>query len=158
MADFEFVFFDQLEYDGYGVPSLERRIAEDPGYFVWLVALAFKRNDGGEDPEGWPVSDSPNRVHLGQLALSVLEKVAWVPGAKARGGELDVDVLQSWVAEARRQGRHFGRAAAVDDRIGQLLSQEARDGSSSWPSRQVCEAMRGCCNQNAGDRLLCRRP
>lgn len=140
-ADFEFVFFDQLEYDGYGVPSLERRIAEDPGYFVWLVALAFKRNDGGEDPEGWPVSDSPNRVHLGQLALSVLEKVAWVPGAKARGGELDVDVLQSWVAEARRQGRHFGRADAVDDRIGQLLSQEARDGSSSWPSRQVCEAM-----------------
>ena len=141
MAEYEFVFFEQLKYDDYGVPNLERRVAEDPSYFVWLVALAFKRNDGGEDPEGWPVSDSRNRVRFGRLAFSVLEKVAWVPGAKARGGELDVEALKGWVDEARCQGRELGRADVVDDRIGQLLSREARDGSSAWPSRQVCEAM-----------------
>lgn len=141
MADFEFVFFDLLKYDDYGVPNLERRVVEAPSYFVWLVALAFKRNDGEEDPEGWPVPKSRDRVRIGQLAFSVLEKVARIPGAKDREGELDVEALQGWVAEARRQGRQFGRADAVDDRIGQLLSHEVRDGGSSWPSRQVCEAM-----------------
>ena len=113
MADLEFVFFDQLEYDNYGVPNLERRVAEDPSYFVWLVALVFKRSDGGEDPEGWPAPDTRNRVHLGQLAFSVLEKAARIPGAKAGEGELDVEPLQNWVSEARRQGRLFGRIDAV---------------------------------------------
>jgi plasmid maintenance system antidote protein VapI len=150
MAEYEFVFFEQLEYDDYGVPNLERRVAEDPDYFVWLVALAFKRNDGREDPEGWPVPDSRNRVHTGQLALSVLERVARIPGAKAGGSELDGKALQSWVSETRRQGRLFGRADMVDDRIGQLLSKEARDSSSSWPSRQVCEVMEAVATEALG--------
>ncbi len=140
MADVEFVFFKLLKHDDYGVPNLERRVAEDPGYFVWLVALAFERSDGGKDPEGWPAPHPRNSVRLGQLALSVLEKVARIPGAKTGESELDVGTLQGWVSEARRQGRLLGRADEVDCRIGQLLCQEAR-GGSSWPSRQVCEAM-----------------
>ena len=41
LADLEFACFDLLEYDDYGVPNLARRVAEDPSYFVWLVALAY---------------------------------------------------------------------------------------------------------------------
>ena len=141
MTDLELAFIEFLEYDDYGMPNLERRVAEDPSYFVWLVALAFKRSDGGEDPEGWPVQDSGKRVYAAQLALSALEKVARIPGTKTGEDELDVEPLQNWVSEARRQGRLFGRTDVVDDRIGQLLCQEARDGSSPWPSRPVCEAM-----------------
>ncbi len=141
MADFEFVFFDRLEYDDYGVPSLERRVAEDPSYFVWLVALLHKRKDGREDPDDWPVANPDKRAYLGQLAFSVLQRVARIPGAKSGNGEIDVEALQGWVSEVRRQGGQCGRASAVDECVGQLLSKGPPDGNGSWPSRQVCEAM-----------------
>ena len=72
MADLEFVCSDLLEFVDYGVLNIERRIAEDPSYFVWLVALVYKRKDGRADPDGWPVSNPKNKADFGQLAFSVL--------------------------------------------------------------------------------------
>lgn len=147
MAAYEFVFVDQLEHDDYGTPSLERRVAEDPSYFVWLVALLYKRNDGREDPDDWPVSNPDERENLGRRAYSVLGKIARVPGAKPGGGEIDVEALQRWVSEARRQGSRYGRADAVDEWVGQLLSRSPPDSDGSWPRRQVCAAMEAVATQ-----------
>jgi len=141
MADFEFAFFGQLRHDDYGTPNLERRVADDPSYFVWLVALAYKRSDGREDPEGWPMRDSRSSVRLAQVAFLVLRRVARIPGTVSGGAETDVRGLQRWVSEVRRQGAQFGRTDAVEECIGQLLSQEARDDISSWPSPPVCETL-----------------
>lgn len=141
VADYEFVFFDQLKHDEYGVPNLERRVAEDPSYFVWLVALLYKREDGRKDSDDWPVSNPDERENLGQRAFSVLGKVARIPGARSAGGEIDVEALERWVSEARRQGGRYGRADAVDEWVGQLLSRSPPDSDGSWPCREVCEAM-----------------
>ncbi len=154
MADYEFAFFDQLEHDDYGIPNLERRVSEDPSYFVWLVALLCKRNDGREDPDGWPVSSPDKRAFLGERAFSVLGKAARIPGAKSGGGEIDVEALQRWVSEARRQGSRHGRANAVDEWIGQLLSKSPSDCDGSWPCSAVCEAMEAVATEASASGFL----
>ncbi len=112
MADLEFVFFDVLKRYSHGVPNLERRIAEDPSYFVWLVGLVYKRKDGREDPEGWPVSGPNRKAELSRLAYSVLLEVARIPGSKTGQGEINVEGLQAWVSEVRRQSKECGRVEA----------------------------------------------
>ena len=141
MADLEFVFFEVLKRYRHGVPSLEGRIAEDPGYFVWLVALVHKRKDGREDPEGWPVSNPGSSIVLRRLAFSVLGEVAPTPGAGAGEGEIDVERLQGWVSEVRLQSTECGRGEAADICIGQLLAQNPPENGGSWPCRPICEVM-----------------
>ena len=141
MADLEFVFFEVLKRYKHGVPNLERRIAEDAGYFVWLVALVYKRKDGRDDPEGWPVSNLDNKVALSQLAFSVLTEVAAMPGSMLGQDEIDVEGLQAWVSEVRRQGTECGRGEAADMCIGQLLAQNPPENGGSWPDRPICELL-----------------
>ena len=141
MADLEFVFFEVLKRYKHGVPNLERRIAEDAGYFVWLVALVYKRKDGREDPEGWPVSAPNRKAELSRLAYSVLSEVARIPGSEAGQGAIDVEGLQAWVSEVRRQGTECGRGEAADMCIGQLLAQKPPENGGSWPTRPICEVL-----------------
>ena len=141
VADLEFVFFEVLKRYEHGVPNLERRIAEDAGYFVWLVALVYKRKDGREDPNGWPVSNLDNKVALSQLAFSVLTEVAAMPGSMLGQDEIDVESLRGWVSDVRRQGTECGRGEAADISIGQLLAQKPPENGGSWPSRPICEVM-----------------
>ena len=141
MADLEFVFFELLESSTYGAPNLERRIAEDPSYFVWLVGLVYKRKDGREDPEGWPVSGPNRKAELSRLAYSVLLKVARIPGSKTGHGEINVEGLQAWVSEVRRQSKECGRVEAADICVGQLLSQKPTENDGSWPCRPICQVI-----------------
>ena len=153
MADLEFVFFKVLKYDEYGVPNLKRRLAEDPGYFAWLVALAYKRTDGREDPKSWPSGFayhpfflsgdvSANKRVFSQLALSVLDEVKPIPGgSKAGESEIDAGRLQDWVFEVRRQCKEIDRVEIADFCIGRLLAREPSENEGSWPVRAVCEVL-----------------
>jgi hypothetical protein len=49
MASLEFAFFKLLEHDQHGTPNLDRVLAENPGDFVHLVSLIYKRDDGEVD-------------------------------------------------------------------------------------------------------------
>ncbi len=141
MADLEFVFFDVLESDKYRAPNLEGRIAEDPIYFVWLVALVYKRKDGREDPEGWPVSAPNRKAELSRLAYSVLSEVARIPESKTGHGEINAEGLEAWVSEVRRRSKECGRGEAADMCIGQLLAQNPPENGGSWPDRPICELL-----------------
>ena len=61
MAYLEFAFFEALRFGDYGIPNLQRCLAESPRDFVRLVSIVFGRRDGRDDPEGWPVKE-PQRL------------------------------------------------------------------------------------------------
>ena len=140
LADLEFSFSEVLEREERGLPNLERRVAESPGYFVWLIARAYLRTDGGEDPAGWPAADSESGRRLYRLSHSVLNKIGWIPGTDAEGA-LDVERLQGWIAEVRRLGVRFGRAERTEICIGELLARQPPDEDRAWPERPICEAL-----------------
>ena len=139
MAHLEFAFFEALRFGNHGFPNLQRHLAESPRDFVWLVSLLYKRTDGAEDPEGWPVR-KPRRVPtlLGS-ADSVLGEMTRIPGT--HGDEISAQELQAWVNEARRLGKEFGRSDMTDYCVGRLLSKRPANDGALWPCLPVCEAM-----------------
>ena len=95
-----------------GIPNLERRVSQSPDLFVQVLALVFKREDGGQDPPEWRVDDSGRGESVHYAAVSdCFNSSLRVPGADDRG--VDAHALSRWVTDARRLCREHGRC---DDR------------------------------------------
>ena len=140
MAQLEFVFIRALHDSEHGTPNLEKQIAKSPSLFVQLLALAFRRSDGAQDPEGLRVNDPAQRNALVMTAHELFHHVKYLPGTND-GGEIEANELMQWVTEARRLCREFGRIEIGDQQIGQWLSRETSADGANWPCRAVCKVL-----------------
>ena len=147
MVQLEFTFIGALRDSGNGIPNLEKRLAESPALFVQVLALVFRRNDGGQDPPAWRVDDPASRGALGNAAHALLERVRRIPGANSEG-QVDTDALLRWVTEARGLCREHGRVEIGDERIGQWLSRASSEDDSHWPCRPVCDVLEAIASEN----------
>ena len=154
MAELEFSCSDALlslrrtRYRGHGIPNLERRICQSPELFVRALALAFKRDDDGQDPPEWRVDQSGDRASLSYAAFRLLQQLTRLPGTDD-DGSVDVDALSQWVTDARRLCRENGRAAIGDQQIGQLLSRAPGEKDGPRPRRAVCEILETIASRDA---------
>ena len=140
MALLEFMYFDALHGDEHGIPNIERCIAASPTFFVQVLAMVFKRDDGGEDPPEWKIEDPDRGGKLAHNAYRLLRRISRVPGA-GEDGKIDTGKLLAWVIEAQRLCAERGRAEIGDRYIGQLLSNAPAEEDGTWPCLPVCEAM-----------------
>ena len=139
MAHFEFQYIGILHIGDYRIENLERQVFKVPLLFVQILALVFRRNDGGQDPADWDVEDS-QRQRLGSAGYRILDRIALNPVREA-DGSVDVDKLYRWVSEARELCSEHGRSEIGDQYIGQLLAKmDVQDGSGK-PSDSVCNVM-----------------
>ena len=136
----EFAYVHALDHSRHGIPNLERSISESPLSFVQVLALLFRRDDGGQDPPEWQIEDTEKRAALGSAAYKLLERIRRIPGT-GDGGDIDADALSKWVIEARRLCVEYGRARVGDQYIGQILSRARADEDGVRPCPAVCEAM-----------------
>ena len=140
MAQMEFAFIEPLCDSDHGVPNLEKRIARSPELFVYVLALASKRSDGGQDPPAWRVEDPSRKVVLTTVAGELLQRVKRMPSADDEG-QVEINALMRWVAEARGLCSKHGRIEIGDEQIGQWLSRAASADDTHWPGRLVCEVL-----------------
>ncbi len=140
MAQLEFVFVRALHDSEHGTPNLEKQVAQSPSHFVQLLALAFRRSDGAQDPEALRVDDSARRKSLAMAAFELFQRVKHLPCTNDEG-EVEADALVQWVTEARRQCREVGRIEIGDHQIGQWLSRATYADGANWPCRAVCEVL-----------------
>ena len=141
MVQLEFMYFPVLDHSEYGIPNLERRIADSPIDFVRLLALVFdKRDDDGQDPPDWHIEDPEKRRGLATSAYGLLERTGRIPGT-GRDGVIDEEKLQQWITETRRLCAEFGRAGVGDEYIGQLLSRAPSGEDGIAPSLTVSAAL-----------------
>ncbi|MDD9884159.1 MAG: addiction module antitoxin [Gammaproteobacteria bacterium] len=150
MAQFEFIFLDALEHSEHGIPNLERHVAKSPTTFVQLLALAFKRNDDGQDPPEWGINDPKHRENRALKAYRILDRIECIPGTD-KDGKVDFQTLLAWVTEARKLCAKHGRATIGDQYIGQILSKSLAEEDGSWPCFPVCEAMERVDSQEIRD-------
>jgi hypothetical protein len=140
MAQLEFLFIDALDHNKHGIPNLESQIAESPATFVQAVALAYKRNDRGEDPPEWRIENPEQKVAIATAARRLLDRIRKIPGSD-ENGRIDAAALGAWLADVRRLCREHARADIGDQSLGQLLARAPGGENGVWPCEAVCQAM-----------------
>ena len=140
LARLEFLFVEGLEHSKHGIRNLEAQLAETPALFMEALARAFKRNDGGDDPVEWRMSNSDSRAAVAQAAYALLTNASRIPGTQA-DASIDLDELKAWLEQVRVLAREYGRVEIGDQMIGQLLSHCPPGGDGVWPCEPVRETI-----------------
>ena len=149
MAQLEFLFFSALEHTKYGIPNLDKTMAESPELFVQVLSLAYTRNDDSQDPPDWPIRELEHRNELVCDAFRLLDRIRYIPGT-APDGKVNAEALHRWLTEVRRLCVEHGRVENGDRQIGQLLSRSPAEENGSWPSLPVCNAMERIASRHIG--------
>jgi hypothetical protein len=140
MARLEFLFIRALDYSEHGIPNLERELVESPRLFVQVLALAFKRNDAGQDPPEWRIHNAEQRQAAALAAYTLLDKIRRIPGTD-ENGTINAADLKTWVTEARSLCLEHGRAAIGDQKIGQILAAAPVGDDGIGPCKPVREVL-----------------
>lgn len=121
----------------------------DPGSFVELVALRYRRNDGGQDPEQFRLPDGADLSAVTGNVYQVLDKISRTPGSD-NDGAIDVEELVRWVNEARGMFVDLSREGVGDSCIGRLLGKCPSGNDGVWPH----EAVRMALERVGNDKIL----
>ena len=140
MAQLEYLFVDALTFSEYGVPNLERQIEKSPSDFVHLVALLFRRADGGVDPPELVLPEGADKQVIGKNVYRVLEQIKRIPGT-GEDGRINAAALIAWLKEARSRLATLARTEVGDSRIGDLLAKSPEGSDGVWPHEAVREAL-----------------
>lgn len=118
---------------GYEPPttSLHRRMGEDPGFFLEIVALCFRRN--GEPARTLDAT----ALRAAENAHRLLDSWSVPPGTDA-SGRFDVDRCVAWIDEARRLLDEAGRPEVGRQCIGHVLAHTP-PGEHGWPTDDVAD-------------------
>ena len=150
LAQLEFTFIKVLDDTEHGIRNLEVQLSETPALFLRVLALVFKRNDGGEDPAEWQLPNSDNRAAVASAAHSLLTKARRIPGSQA-DGSIDLQALKEWVEQSRVLARQYGRAEKGDQMIGQLLSHCPAGADGVWPCEPIRDAIEDIASSEIAD-------
>ena len=153
LARLEFLFIRALDRSKHGIRNLEAQLAETPALFMQALALAFGRNDGGEDPAEWQRPNSDNRTAAARAAYSLLTNAKRVPGTQA-DGSIDLKQLKGWLEQVRSLTHEYGRSEIGDDMIGRLLSHCLPGDDGIWPCEPVREAVDDVGSQEVATGML----
>jgi addiction module HigA family antidote len=140
MAQMEFRFIGALGRSKHGIPNLERQIAESPPLYMQVMALLWKRSDGGEDPPEWRIDDPERRGPVASAMHDVLQQMKRIPGTTADGKIIAKDLME-WLTQVRVLAAQYARANITDECLGQLLAKAPSESTGVWPCSPVCEAM-----------------
>ncbi|MGC4054933.1 MAG: HigA family addiction module antitoxin [Paludibaculum sp.] len=141
MARLEFFYTEALEHGDHGIPNLERQVGRSPALFAQAIALAYRRNDGGEDPPEWRPKDAEYSSAVGSATYRLLENITHLPGMDSETGKINESHLKGWVKEAQSLCVKHGRAAIGDQYIGKILSASAVGDDGIWPCKEVRNVM-----------------
>ena len=140
IARLEFMFIKALGRTTHGIRNLEVQLSKTPIVFMQVLASVFKRNDGGEDPTEWRLSNSNHRALVGSAAYSLLTSAKRVPGTQT-DDSINLKELKKWLEQARELTRQYGRVEIGDQMIGQLLSHCRKGEDGVWPCEPVRDAI-----------------
>jgi len=140
MAQLEFLFIRALDHSQHGIPNLAWQISESPSLFVQALALVYRRNDGGQDPPEWQITDPEKRSGVGSAAYTLLEHAKRIPGTDDTGNIKAKD-LKAWLIETRALCAKYGRVEIGDQKIGQLLAAAPAGADGVWPCSPVRDVL-----------------
>ncbi len=151
IAQLEFASIEWILPNECKVPYLEKQIEESPIKFIYFLCL-FKEHRG-QDPGGWYINDQDLRKVFRWRALRLFEVLRRLPGQNNQG-EIEVDVLNRWVSEARHLALEHGCIENFDLNLGQWLARASSQEDIPWPKRPICEVMESIGSKEIGAGFL----
>ncbi len=113
-------------------------MAGDPEYFTALVERAYR--PAGSSPN---FSDKPNDAERHETLVASRLLRDWPRSEISPGldesGQLDLNLLGGWIAQARNALRAADRTDIGDQVIGHALVATPAGSDGEWPSRAVCD-------------------
>jgi hypothetical protein len=118
---------------GYGahVPTLNRLLATDPGFFVQVMTVVFREKSADAETE-----TSPERQRMATNGYRLLSVWTTLPGV-GEDGKFDGAALRTWVSEALTQLEEVDRRDIGEDRIGHVLSYSPAGNDGIRPAPEV---------------------
>lgn len=142
----EFQFLDIFRLDRGRPENLEKWIEHHPELFAQSVAMAFKREDGGEDPPELRIEDEERKMAIAHQSYTLLDTIKRIPG-HGEDGNLSSEILLDWIEHVRKKCCELSRSDMGDHCIGKLLSNAPANDDETWPSTVVCDALEQVANE-----------
>ncbi|KAA6170512.1 addiction module antitoxin [Pseudomonas veronii] len=144
MASLEFAYIDVLgerleRQEGYQIPNLERYIESHPEFFVQAICWVYKRSDEGVDPLELQVVEEQVQT-MARRGMKLLQSLKCIPGHNDRG-ELESNLLLSWIVAVRDACDTNSRNGKADYWIGELLANAPVGMDGVWPCEPVREVI-----------------
>lgn len=143
LAALEWHFAGAFKYDDdFSVPNLTREIEANPTLFVDLIAMLYRRDDNGEDPERLVPKSEEHKTSRAEHAYAVLQVLKNVPFAN-RADLIESEknsALTSWCEQVLDDCKKLGRQAVGHSTLGQLLAHAPTGEDSVWPAEPVRSA------------------
>jgi hypothetical protein len=138
LINLEYLYIDILHFHSrYGIPNLSKYVADSPLFYFQLIALVFKRKDGGHDPDEWDLpSDQDKKEIAATKAYHVLDSLDVIPGTND-DGTINIEKLRAWIEQVRSLAQNHSRLDVTDQKVGKLLST-ATEENGIWPKNEVC--------------------
>ncbi|HSH31099.1 MAG TPA: hypothetical protein VK963_00315 [Candidatus Saccharimonadales bacterium] len=114
-------------------PILERRLARDPKFFIDILSLCYRPDNGPMEQE------VPERVS--RNAYRLLGEWKTIPGRKNDAGDIDEKVLIAWIEAVRKLAAERHRSDVCDIHIGHVLAYAREDADETWPTTPVRNAI-----------------
>ena len=121
LAQLEYAYIDVLVSTPTGIPNLEQKIGESSGLYFQALALAYHRQDYGQDPPEWRCEDPERFDRAVAAAKRLLSEVRRLPGTQP-DGSVDVEALLGWIGEVRRLCTEHDRTDIGDRVLGEFLA------------------------------------
>lgn len=114
---------------------LHNELARNPEFFSEVIRNAYTRKDGNKEDDHEELSPEllEQRAHL---SFELLHSWNSVPGSE--NGQIDREVLKSWIDNARELCEESDRIEVCDVHIGGLLAL-AESEEDIWPPEAVCD-------------------
>ena len=142
IAGLEIPFLLVLDYQQREL-ALHREVLRHPSLYADMISWVFKRSDGYED------TDEETRERRAEVGFQVLLNLHGIPGINEHG-EVDKEILNEWVNEARRLCKERDREAIGDEQIGQLLANSPTGSDGLWPCEPVRDLLDSLASQQMG--------
>jgi addiction module HigA family antidote len=140
LARLEFTYIQVLRHSEHGIPYLERELCKSPDLFIQVLALAYKRKDGSEDPVELRLEKSHDAGAIAAAAHALLTDLKRIPGTN-EDGEIDAERLRKWLVQSRALTREHARQEIGDIVIGQLFARSPIGADEIWPCEPIREVL-----------------
>lgn len=145
----EFRYLQALDHTDYDVPELQKHVGQNPIMFIDSLVAAFKRKNGGEDPEKYVLEDQELRGRRAQMGYELLRRLKRIPGTD-ENGKIDEGKLRDWIIQVRTAANELDREEVADSQIGQYLAKAPVGEDDVWPCEPVRNVLEEIASQEIG--------